>query len=153
MSGRLCKHEGCTRPIAGRGMCKDHYEVWRRKNPDIIMTRMNEAAVLESMPGTLSQLIQRTGLCRPAVERALRVLNVAGSERQAYIHDYVPPGGRGKRWDPIYKPGKQGNLRLTKERKRAHSLMLNRVSYAARNGTAPAQSQRASWMDALGIPP
>jgi hypothetical protein len=153
MEGRICKNEGCGRPVNGRGMCKSHYEMWRRKNPDMISTRLNEQTVLECMPGTLHQLVERSGLCVPAVNRALRVLNVAGPKRQAYIHDYSPPAGRGKRWEAIYKAGKAGNVRLTKERLKQHASARRRKAEAIRFNRIVPPMQAASWASALGVGP
>lgn len=153
MAGRICKHDECTRPVAARGMCKNHYVKWKRKNPDISVMAMSEEAVLDSMPGTQAQLIVRSGLCSPTVKRALAVLNIAGPERQAHIYDYLPPASKGKRWYPMYKIGKAPNVRLTKERKREHTLKLNRESYRRREGSAPPVVVPASWADSLGVAP
>lgn len=152
MAGRICKN-GCTRPHYARGMCRNHYDVWRKKNPHMLTMRLNEQVVVECLPGTLAQLVAKTGLCVPAVERALAVLMADGPGRCVRIGDYVPPAARGKRWEPIYKEGRSRDVALTKKRKHEHSLALNRASYARRLGKAPPAPPPASWAAVLGVAP
>jgi len=150
MPGRICKHEGCGRLVTGRGMCQNHYEYWRRHNPESITMRVRDNAVLEAMPGTVHQLAERVGICLASARRAIESLNVKGIERQAFITDYVPPASKGKRWEPIYAMGKKPDLKLTAERRREHMLMLQRAGHARRTGRQAPPAARASWIDALG---
>lgn len=130
-------------------MCKTHYAKWRRTYPEKISTRVNEQTVLDAMPGTILKIMADTGLCREAVKRALRVLNVAGPERQAFVKDHQAPATQGQRWLEIWESGNGKNMRLTKERKIANSKALVKAADARRRPPKNPRTQRASWAAAL----
>lgn len=149
---RLCKEAGCGKPVVGRKMCKLHHQRWLRKHPDMTIQRMNEETVLDAMPGTVLQLIARTGLVRETVNRALAVLNVAGENRRAFIIDHAPPMVKGHKWREIYEQGNGPNKRLTAERKREHTATMKKAGHIRRNGR-PTSAMRpvAAWFAPLGL--
>jgi hypothetical protein len=147
---RVCKADGCIKPVRGRGMCSVHHQQWLRKNPHMSIPRMNEELVLELLPATPKQLIQKTGLCRETVNRVLASLNVPGSARRAHIGDHLPPMQKGLTWVPIYHAGKGPNKRLTAERKKAHTAMMKReCDYRRRGRPKSEQRPQATWLDTL----
>jgi hypothetical protein len=151
MAGRICKHEGCGRPVSGRGLCKSHYNAWNRANPGLTVMATNRQALLDAMPATIAQLVTKTGLCESTVKRQLAVLNKSGTERQAYIHDWIAPAQVGKKWTALYRQGNQPNKRLTPERKREHNKAMDRASAARRDPNLKPRIRppRASWVDLL----
>lgn len=154
MSGRICKRDGCDRLATGRGMCKAHYNAWNRANPGLTIMATNRQALLDAMPATRPQLVEKTGLSESAVRRHLADLTKAGPERQAYIHDWVPPLAVGKKWMALYRQGNGKNKRLTPERKREHNLAMDRASAARRDpDMRPRKAVAASWLSGLGAAP
>lgn len=131
MPGRICKHEGCDRLAKGRGMCGPHYMKWRRANPGITMMKDNEKAVLESMPGTLGELIERSGLLWRAVRRALAVLR---ADDKARIGGWRPPVESAEKWKPIYMAGPGKDVELEEERKRQNARNLRNARLARQAG-------------------
>lgn len=159
MSGRICTKEGCDRPARGRGMCAGHYSAWRTAHPGLTIMETNRQAILDAMPGTVRQLVDRTGLDRCTVRKHLAVLNVTGKERQAYIASWIPTAKQGDNWQEVYYQGAKPNKKLTKREKHRHYLnLLNAKRHAARGPDAvpgPIRKPladpppRASWFDAL----
>lgn len=150
MSVRICKIEGCTRPVGGRGMCRLHYNRWSRANPGVTTMAINRQALLDAMPGTIPELIERTGLSLPTVNRQLAILNDRKNGRLAYIIDWKAPTGRGTKWYAIYAEGDEANKRLTDERKAENARDLRKIgdqrrAWAARSGA------KASWLAALQV--
>lgn len=112
---------------------------------------INRQALLDAMPGTIPELIDRTGLSLPTVNRQLAILNDRKNGRRAYIIDWKAPTGRGQNWHAIYAEGDEANKRLTDERKAENARDLRKIgdqrrAWAARSGA------KASWLAALQVP-
>lgn len=153
MAGRICKHEGCGRPVNGRGMCKPHYNQWWRRNRDIPTLNKRNDVVLEAMPGTPEQLAEKTGYHLATITIALEQLAGAWKTRKAHIAAWDPPLSLGKNWQPVYRAGRAGHVALTAEMKHQHKLKMRRASALRRGDVAENRiaPPRASWAGALGV--
>lgn len=135
MPAKLCKHEGCGQPLRARGMCINHYEVWRRCNPGFTMQRTTERSILAEMPATRQQIMRNTGHGYDALSRALEVL-LNSEPAQAHIAGWEPPTTKGTKWLPIYEAGPGENAKAPSAAKRkAHHRMLEREMHARKRTT------------------
>lgn len=128
MARAICKHEGCANPVNGRGMCRNHYAQWQRRNPGVTVMASTDDTVLEAMPGTVPQLIERTGMRWNTVMRALERLTKGGPNKRAFIYGHQPPTSRGQRWLAKYMQGNKANVKLTDEMKAEHRRKMSRAA-------------------------
>lgn len=145
MTARTCKREGCCNPVDARGLCRRHYEAWRVANPTIRQMASSEQAVLDSMPGTVGQLVIASGLSWHATRRSLDAMLEDG---RTHIGDHEPPTTLGTKWNPIYEAGPGVNKRVTEEMRREHRNATARAGHARRQAVYKARcavSDSAGW--------
>lgn len=146
----ICKEQGCGKPVNGRGLCRNHYGQWARRNPGLAASLKSDVLLLEAMPGTNAQLAEKTGLKIETVLKWLKVLNVKGEGRRAFISGWAPPLALGKNWLAIYSQGTKGDKRLTKAMKHEHHLKMRRATARKRGEVKGVRRLRtaapmASW--------
>jgi hypothetical protein len=124
-----CKREGCQSQVQARGLCNTHYRQWSRDNPEHRQHLLILKTIEEVLPATRREIIDETGLCLPAVNRALDLLHEAG---KAHIGDHEPPTVPGTRWQPVWVAGKGRHKAVSPEQRYAYRLGRNRQSYARR---------------------
>lgn len=130
---KRCSRDGCAHPVRARGMCKNHYDQWRRARPEPLgPVDSCHADLLEAMPGTLADLaatcVQKYDTVRKAVERMHDRDEVHVSKWQA------PEPGQGHRWVAVFAAGEGEDAKLPRAKKRAHARARNRARYAENKG-------------------
>jgi len=120
-----CSREGCPNKADARGMCHNHYEVWRRKFVGTLTPHgVAEGLVLKALPGTRAQLAEKTGLSDAGVVVALRKLR---DDEKAFIERFIPPEGyRGGKWKPFYARGAGPDAVLDPAVVREYALAMRR---------------------------
>lgn len=66
---RICSEDTCTMGIKARGLCRNHYEVWRRRNPDLVRPTANrwnnpDGTRMECFKEGCSKPVDTQGLCQ-----------------------------------------------------------------------------------------
>lgn len=66
---RTCSEDNCDRGIKARGLCRNHYEVWRRRNRDLVRPTANrwdnaDGTRMECFKEGCSKPVETQGLCQ-----------------------------------------------------------------------------------------
>lgn len=138
---RLCKVDGCSRPVRGRGMCINCYEKWRRANPGVRVQLQSMDMVEELLPARQKVLSEKTGMTLNSIAAVLKRLHEAGRAR---IGHYDPPTVTGASFRPVWVAGPGRHAPKPSKKKLAeYSRHTHRRNYARRKGRA--------WAAALGV--
>lgn len=133
-------------------MCNTHHKIWRRAHPGFpTLYEMTVEAVAESLPGTLVQLIAKSGMCREAVNRALGVLRAGGDEARAHIGSFTTPTSKGTRFMPVYVAGPGEDASMSKTDRRLHRNATERRAHRTRKTKAEVRAvpQASAWAASL----
>lgn len=126
VQAETCRRAGCCGKSYSRGMCRNHYEVWRRAFPEQLRPNDSRQDVLDVLPATCATGAQKTGLSKDRVVRIVRALKEEG---KVYILKFVPPVGRGGPWKAVYARGNRPDAVRDPAAVRAHALAVKRQHY------------------------
>jgi hypothetical protein len=130
---KQCSRNGCACPSRARGMCKNHYEQWRRALPVPLRENTSNPEILGAMPGTIAEIAALCGMKYDTVRKAVKRLHAKG---ESHIGDVRPPeGGKGQRWVDVFAAGPGEDVKATKARKRKYALARVCARYAVRKLT------------------
>lgn len=139
----LCKTDGCTRPVRGRGMCINCYEKWRRVNPHRTVTQVNMQTIEDLLPSwSVKKLAETTGFTMDTVQKILDRLHAAGRAR---IVRYASPEETGWQWKPVWDIGQGAHASRPMMAIKARAVAQNRISGRDR------KKKPASWAGPLGV--
>lgn len=130
---KLCSRDGCCRQARARGLCKNHYDSWRRTRPEPLgPVDSCHAELLAAMPGTLADLshacVQKYDTVRKAVERM-------HGRGEVHIGRWQEPEpGQGHRWVAVYAAGPGEDAEVPRWKKKKHARARCRAVYAEKKG-------------------
>lgn len=98
--GRTCKHEGCGAQVKARGMCRAHYDKWRRSTTIAKLEVNTRETVLAALPASTATLRKKLGVQRGAAMHWIRKLrdeiHIVRWEKPEYQGPFMPVYARGK---------------------------------------------------------
>jgi hypothetical protein len=135
-----CKEPGCGKPVQARGMCNSHYKRWHRSAPQCTVVEPTDKLILQAMPGTRAQIVERTGFTPQTV---LKYLKKMRDQEKAHADNSV--------WPFVYRAGKGVDLPGTPQMRRDRINALQRKRYRAKVGRRPKATNFAALFAPLGI--
>ncbi len=131
---RTCNREGCSRHVFARALWVSHYnshlKSLRRKGSTLFAAVDTWTELQKVMPGTLNQLVERSGITYNTVMRAIQRKHKAG---EVHIVNHLPPGKcGGARWVRVFAAGPGADHVVSAKRKKAYAMKGRRESDAAR---------------------
>jgi hypothetical protein len=129
---KTCSRPSCPCPSRARGMCKNHYDVWRRSLPAALGQNDSNQEILDAMPGTLKELAAACQMEYDTVRKAVARLHAT---ERAHITQVQPPErGQGHCWVAVFADGPGEDAKVPKWRKRRHARASCCARYAEQRG-------------------